>query len=31
MGEQNQIAMEADIVTFMANDEGPAGGGVGYC
>lgn len=30
MGEQDQIALEADIVTIMADDEGCCRGGISY-
>jgi hypothetical protein len=30
MGEQDQIAVEADIVADMADNEGAARGGIGY-
>jgi hypothetical protein len=30
MWEQDQISMETDIVAFVADNEGSAGGGVRY-
>jgi hypothetical protein len=30
VGSQDQIAVEADIVTGMADNEGPARGSIGY-